>query len=116
MSKRWHVKCFLETCKNYKKTKTFNELPSDNILRNRWLESLNICPGRDFKNLLISNRLAYMIYLIDTKPPDKAVICNLHFENSSYKNTPSARKLLKCNTVPTLKCSNHVFIRQSNSW
>jgi hypothetical protein len=32
---------------------SMNELPSDNILRNRWLESLNICPGRDFKNLLI---------------------------------------------------------------
>jgi hypothetical protein len=58
MSKRWHVKCCLETCKDYKKAKTFNELPSENILRNRWLESLNICPDRDFKNLLISNRLA----------------------------------------------------------
>jgi hypothetical protein len=49
MSKRWNVKCYLETCKDYKKTKTFNELAS---------ESLNICPGRDFKNLLISKGLA----------------------------------------------------------
>jgi hypothetical protein len=62
MSKRWHVKCCLETCKDYKKTKTFNELPSDNILRNRELESLNICPDKDFKNILISNRLAYIIH------------------------------------------------------
>jgi hypothetical protein len=50
---------------------------------------------------LHTNSLNKLLF-IDTKLPDRAVICNLQCEDSCYKKTPSGRKLLKCNTVPTL--------------